>query len=173
MRKSLEKGIWCNMNVIRIGKTLVDSLGFNLAEEVTKFSQAVENHRFTENIPAPISHPIVETIVRDFGGNFEIFDDEMVVDKTVKRINRRQFFQALAKNEVIEKTEALAALRVGTIPASIQSMIDNLENEDKKFEAEMYFSGTMEFERTHELILNLTRELNLDGDQLFELANSF
>ena len=66
-------------------------------------------------------------------------------------ISRRQFFQMLAKQGIISKQEALDAIRIGAVPAAIQTMVDEIEDEDQRFNAEMLLSGAAEFQRSHPL----------------------
>lgn len=66
-------------------------------------------------------------------------------------ISRRQFFQQLAVQEVITRQEALAAIASGAIPPAIEAVIDQIEDEDEKFNAQMLLIGAQSFERMHPL----------------------
>lgn len=68
-------------------------------------------------------------------------------------ISRRQFYQGLAVAEFITKTEALDAIRTGTLPAAIQAIVDGMTDEDAKFTAEMLLAGATEFDVEHPLVL--------------------
>lgn len=46
-----------------------------LRDRIEAFITARRDHKFTENIPAPTEHPVIEEIVQRFGGHFEIADD--------------------------------------------------------------------------------------------------
>lgn len=48
------------------------ALGFDLALTVARFAADLAAHRFTVDFPAPTSHPVVERIVRDHGGRFQV-----------------------------------------------------------------------------------------------------
>lgn len=64
-------------------------------------------------------------------------------------ISRRQFFQYLAAIGIITKAEALAAMQGGVIPAPLQAIIDQLQTEDHRFEAQMFIVGSQNFNRLH------------------------
>lgn len=66
-------------------------------------------------------------------------------------VNRRQFFQQLALSEVITKQEAINAIANGKLPQAVESVIDQIEDEDDKFNAQMILIGGSEFERLHPL----------------------
>lgn len=68
-------------------------------------------------------------------------------------ISRRQFYQGLAVAEFITKTEALDAIRTGTLPAAIQAIVDGMTDEDAAFTAEMLLAGATEFDVEHPLVL--------------------
>lgn len=50
----------------------VEKLGFDLQAAVDDFAAALEAHKRTINRPAPVAHPVVETIVRQHDGSFSI-----------------------------------------------------------------------------------------------------
>jgi len=43
----------------------------DLIADITAFQQAIEEHKFTENIPAPLTNELVECIVRMHNGKFQ------------------------------------------------------------------------------------------------------
>jgi hypothetical protein len=57
-----------------IPSSIVKALGFDLATEVANYTQALEDHKFTIDVPRPTSHPLVEEIVAR-GGTFEIIPE--------------------------------------------------------------------------------------------------
>lgn len=69
-------------------------------------------------------------------------------------ISDRQFFQQLAVQGVISQDDALAAVRIGTIPAALQALINGLPA-DQQFGATMIISGATIFERNHPLTVAL------------------
>lgn len=73
----------------RISDKDYDALTFDLDWEIQKYKQAREDHKFTENVPAPTTYPLVEEIVRRHNGEYEIavtkdyirIVDNVIVDK--------------------------------------------------------------------------------------------
>jgi hypothetical protein len=51
------------------------ALGFDLDQAIAGFMQALADHQYTVDQPAPTAHPLVERIVFGFGGDYEIEDD--------------------------------------------------------------------------------------------------
>lgn len=68
-------------------------------------------------------------------------------------ISRRQFYQGLAVTEKITQAEALAAIKTGVVPAALQVMLDQMADEDARFEADMLLSGAADFNRDHPLVM--------------------
>ena len=75
-----------------------------------------------------------------------------VTTPTLAPITRRQFYQALASVNAITNQEALDAVRIGSIPASMQTMINAMPTEEERFAAEMLLSGAQEFQIDHPLV---------------------
>ncbi|WP_311276173.1 hypothetical protein [Methylobacterium sp. WCS2018Hpa-22] len=73
-----------------------------------------------------------------------------VEPEAVDVISDRQFFQQLAIDGVIDRAEALAAVRTGDIPAKLVVLISDLPA-DARFNAEMLISGAITFLRSHPL----------------------
>ena len=67
-------------------------------------------------------------------------------------ISDRQFYQQLAVLGLITQAEALAAVKTGDIPATLQGLIVSLPVE-QRFSAEMLLSGAVQFQRNHPLTL--------------------
>jgi hypothetical protein len=67
-------------------------------------------------------------------------------------ISDRQFFHALAKNDVITEDEALAAVATGTIPPTMAAIVDAIPDASARFDAKMFLSGAVEFHRNHPLV---------------------
>lgn len=66
-------------------------------------------------------------------------------------ISDRQFFQELALLGIITREEALEAVKIGTIPNTLQMFINNSQDPDFRFNAEMLLSGATVFHRDHPL----------------------
>lgn len=66
-------------------------------------------------------------------------------------ISDRQFFQQAAVDGLITQDEALAAVATGTIPASLQTIVDGITDPAQQFAAKMLLSGATVFERNHAL----------------------
>jgi len=71
-------------------------------------------------------------------------------DASIGSISDRQFFQQLAAQGIITQAEALAAVKTGTIPATLQAIVNALPP-DQQFPAQMLLSGATVFERKHPL----------------------
>jgi len=69
-------------------------------------------------------------------------------------ISDRQFFHALSKPpyEIITKAEALAAVKVGELPASLQAIVDAIPDAEARYDAEMLLSGAKTFARAHPMV---------------------
>jgi len=80
-------------------------------------------------------------------------------------ISRRQFFQHLANLYMITRDEALAAMKSGTIPTALATMIDALPA-DQKFNAEMILVGATEFQRDHPLVSMFASSMNLSSSDI-------
>jgi hypothetical protein len=63
-------------------------------------------------------------------------------------ISDRQFFQQLAVAGIINKADALAAVRTGTIPTALAAIVTAMPIEDQ-FGADMILSGATTFYRDH------------------------
>jgi len=66
------------MAALIVNRSLLNTLGsdFDLTAEVAKFDQLVQEHSQTVNVPAPQHpEPLVERIVYNHGGEFQINED--------------------------------------------------------------------------------------------------
>lgn len=84
----------------------------------------------------------------------------------IPTISRRQFFQQAAISGMITKTEALTAVQDGPLPASLQAIIDGIQDEDEKFNASMILSGAVSFERNHPLVEQIGTVFNMTPEQI-------
>ncbi len=66
-------------------------------------------------------------------------------------ISDRQFFQVLAKRELITKEEARAAVKTGDLPAAFTALIDAMP-EEARFDTQMLLEGATEFRRDHPVV---------------------
>lgn len=80
-------------------------------------------------------------------------------------ISDRQFFQQLAILKIISQDDALSAVKVGSIPAPLQSIIDGLP-QDQKFGAEMIISGATTFNRAHPMTMAMGASYGWSSSQI-------
>ena len=80
-------------------------------------------------------------------------------------ISDRQFFQQLAVQGVITQVEALSAVKTGTIPAALQTLINGLPP-DQQFGANMIVSGATTFERNNPLTIAIGTAYGWSSDQI-------
>lgn len=81
-------------------------------------------------------------------------------------ISKRQFFQQLAVTGIITTEDALAAVKVGTIPAPLQAFIDGIGDDDAEFAAEMVISGGVTFLRDHPLTIAIGTSQGMSSEQI-------
>lgn len=89
-------------------------------------------------------------------------------------ISDRQFFQQLALAGFIERSEALAAVKIGEIPQALAGLLDNLPV-DARFSAEMLLSGATQFDRYHPLVAQIAAAQGMsdaDVDQFWIAAST-
>jgi hypothetical protein len=70
---------------------------------------------------------------------------------TIPDISDRQFFQQAAVMGLITQDEALQAVKVGAIPAALQSIVDAITDPNAKFAATMLLAGATVFQRDNAL----------------------
>ncbi len=99
---------------------------------------------------------LVRKITDPITGAYEDVEEEVeaIVFPVVipQVISDRQFFQQLAVMGKIPKSEALAAVKTGTIPTDLQSIINLIADDDLKFEADMLLSGATQFYRDNAFV---------------------
>jgi hypothetical protein len=81
-------------------------------------------------------------------------------------ISDLQFFQQLAVGGTITQAEALAAVKVGTIPATLQGIVDGLSDPAQKFAANMRLAGATVFERSHPLTEAIGAAQGMSSEQV-------
>lgn len=90
-------------------------------------------------------------------------------------ISDRQFFHALALEDYISEDEALAAVKTGAIPATLEAVIEAIPYARERFAARMHLSGSVEFRYSHPLVAQLGAALGWSEAQraaLWRLAGS-
>ena len=80
-------------------------------------------------------------------------------------ISDRQFAQVLAVQGVITEDEALAWAARGDLPATLETAVMSLP-EDQRFGARMLLSSATTYERNHPLVGALGSMLGYDSDQM-------
>ena len=97
--------------------------------------------------------------------------DEM--RRVMPAISHRQFYQALALQDLISKSAALAAVQHGTIPEMLAGLLSHISDPNEHFAAEMLLSSATEFRRTDPLVSRFGAAAGLtpqDLDQLWHVA---
>jgi hypothetical protein len=84
-------------------------------------------------------------------------------------ISDRQFAQVLAIDGLITQAEALAWVKGGTVPASIQSVVDGIADASAKFGAQMLLSGATSFNRSHPMVTQLGTSLGMTPAQIDDI----
>lgn len=107
---------------MKLLKSFIDGLGYDLSAAVKAHQAAIEAHRYTVDQPAPVADPLVEAIVRD--GGYEIEDDTLPeLEPALPDLSDRQFFQGLAEEGIISWDEAEEAVGPGTIPGELLAIL--------------------------------------------------
>lgn len=84
----------------------------------------------------------------------------------VPDISDRQFFQQAAIMGLITQDEALQAVKVGAIPATLQAIVDMISDPNAKFAANMMLSGATIFQRSNALTEQVGMAMGWTSDQL-------
>ena len=85
---------------------------------------------------------------------------------TIPDISDRQFFQMAAVMGLITQDEALQAVKVGAIPATLQAIVDAIPDADAKFAANMMLSGATIFQRDNALTQQVGAAMGWTTEQL-------
>lgn len=80
-------------------------------------------------------------------------------------ISDRQCFEQLAVQGIISQEDALAAVKIGAIPAALQQVIDGLPP-GQQFGASMIVSGATIFQRHHPLTIAIGAASGWTADQI-------
>lgn len=84
-------------------------------------------------------------------------------------ISDRQFAQALAVVGLISQAEALAWVKVGTVPPTLQTFVDAIPDAGVKFSANMLLGGATEFNRAHPLVAQFGASINMSQKQIDDI----
>lgn len=136
-------------------------------------------HGVAPDFPATDQHPAAVRYGPIVAGGGEYFVDAIDGEPTAEEIlavlnppppvpasiSDRQFFQQLAIVGLITQADALAAVRTGTVPTKLQSLLGALPTEGQ-FSAEMLLCGATVFERAHPLTVQLGHAQGMDDAQL-------
>lgn len=80
-------------------------------------------------------------------------------------ISDRQFAMGLAIVGLITQAEALSFVKTGEVPVALQVMIDAIEDDEARFEAEMLVSGATVFKRSHPLVSMIASQVGWTEQQ--------
>ena len=86
------------------------------AQAVADFASALDAHRFTVDIPAPTADPVVELVVRQYGGQYEVEPEPEVplepdpdVPPTAWRVSTYRIVRRLEEVGLIDAADAALA----------------------------------------------------------------
>lgn len=85
-----------------------------------------------------------------------------------QEISDRQFFQQLAIMGMITEDEALAAVSTGTLPASFETIINTLP-EEQRFTAKMLVQGATIFNRQNQFVAYFAYATGMTSEQVDDL----
>lgn len=119
------------------------------------------------------------SVRREYGEPFEGVEGNEYVVRTVDpatlpppvplAISDRQFAHALKNSGVITHAEAMAFVQTGTIPAALQSIVDQIEDQDAREAAELLLAGATIFERGHQMTEALRTGIGWTTEQADDL----
>ncbi|WP_203469724.1 hypothetical protein [Rhizobium rhizogenes] len=93
----------------------------------------------------------IDSILEEDAASVEYWASQVNKLMVPENISDRQFFQQLAISGLITDAEALAAVKTGDIPATMESFIEGLPT-DQRFAARMVLCGATQFSRNHPLV---------------------
>jgi hypothetical protein len=163
---------------IAIPRAVYDGFGGMLETRIAGFHAALEAHRATEGIPAPIEDPIVEAIAKA-GGGFTIeapptpaAAEPPPVPALQASITSTQLFLVLPAAGLATEAEAIAAAQTGAVPAAIDAVFAGLPAE-QAFAARIRFARMTSIAREDPLVAALAAARSLttaELDALFATA---
>lgn len=119
-------------------------------------------------IPALLLDICAPTLNTTYGGDYilEEWYMEEPSPQVPESISDRQFFQQAAVVSLISKEEALEAVKVGTIPNTLNVIVSSIEDANTRFAAEMVLSGATVFYRTHPLVDQVRIYLGMTNEEI-------
>jgi hypothetical protein len=84
-------------------------------------------------------------------------------------ISDRQFAQILANMSLITQDDALAWVKIGTVPAQLQAIVDAIPDSGDRFAANMLLGGATVFQRHHPLVSVLAAQFNKTDEQMDDI----
>lgn len=138
------------MSTTIVPRALYDAFEGQLEPRVTAFAAAVEAHRLTVGVPAPVEHPLVEALARS-GAAIEIEEppappepepDPVVEPDPFPPLAAVQFFIWLLRNKGVTEADVLA--KIAEIPDPIA-----------REEARLYATRAPTYRRDHPLVEQL------------------
>lgn len=173
-------GVW---TAIPYGESVLNEEGIGASYETVRGWSIGDREDFgVFDAPDPDPPPVGKVeISRALGGNdrpvwvVTYADAPPVVKFVPESISDRQFAQALAKQGVFTKDEALAFVKRGEVPASLQAIIDAIPDADARFDVDMQVSGATTFERSNPSTIALTEAMGwspAETDVLWRYAAS-
>ncbi|KQO90913.1 hypothetical protein ASF36_22045 [Methylobacterium sp. Leaf90] len=173
------------MTVFRNADGAIENIGpwdykFSEVQRFDEAGQVVTDENGAPVVDRIAGNPMPDSLAEDEayiiegpdGGLYEAGDPRLVSDE----ISDRQFAQALADQGTITQAEALAFVKRGEVPTTLQAAIDGIPDADARFAVEMQVSGATTFKLSHPTTAALASALGYTPKQmiaLWKLAASF
>ncbi|WP_132256531.1 hypothetical protein [Methylobacterium segetis] len=152
-------------NYIALAKAAI-AVTLDAGDQLGDFVGPVE---FMVPWPAPGNKEAAALAALVKAGDIVIADAEDLSPDVPEVISDRQFAQALAKQGVISKEEALAFVKRGEVPAALQAVIDGIPDDEDRFDVDMGVSGATTFERSNPSTAVLAAALGWSAKQMDDL----
>lgn len=147
--------------MLLIPHEIASKISFDLAAEVAAYTQALEDHRFTVDVPRPTSHPLVEEVVKH-GGTFEVLPPEPEPEAPVPPT------PPIPPTPVVTMAQARIALTTAglfnTIDAGLQAL-----PEPQRTVALIAWEYAPTVSRTGALVTTLSKQFGMTEKQLDDL----
>lgn len=141
----------------------LSEFGFETLVETARPSFNADTHRAQESTPVQIAGVWTQVWEIVALTAAEIAARAPAVPNS---ISDRQFAQALAIIGLITEAEALVWVKVGEVPAALQSVVDAISDTDIRFAANMLLGGATVFERDHPMVAALGAGLAMSSEQI-------